>query len=238
MNSHRYSNRKSKIIFKIGRFLILIFFTWFLWSKSNLVFYARNLECYTQYGSCPPRIIGSVKWLLNTPLLKSLPQKEVENDLRQFPEIKTIHLYRRLPRTLVLSLEIRKPAVLIGPRVLGAHVAADDEGVILYQSENPGLPLLLFSDLVKPGSVLNADQINAIKILDQMSGLPDNRLIGKIDNHILSVFFPQNVTVLLDLSQMTSNWYTTLQVILTRSKIQSKMPKVIDLRFNSPIVTF
>jgi len=219
-----------------GFFLITCLF--FVWFELRQLLSARKVECYTQFGICSQTISDKIKSLVGTRLLQPLPHNQVNELLKGISEIKTIHLYRKLPVTLVLSLEIRNPIGAVGPQVLGTHSTVDDEGFVLGQTDQANYPLLLNELNVKAGDRLNYDQVESIKLLYQMNLLSESQIVGRINGKLLTVYFPENYIVLLDLSHITSNWYTTLQVILTRSKIQAKLPKVIDLRFSSPIVTF
>lgn len=232
---HFRHNRKLSGIIKL---LLIIIISTFLWSKSAIIFFARHLECYTQYGSCPAEITGRLQWLINTPLFKPLPEMAVKNNLKSIIEIKSIHLFRRLPQTLVLSIELRKPIGEVGNQVLGAYAVADTEGLILNSQTENTLPLLLIDKQVKPGNSLNPQEVSSIKIMNSASSLSSGRLVGKVESGQLLMYFPENVLVKIDLNHVLSNWYNTLQVILGRSKIQSNMPKVIDLRFTNPLVTY
>lgn len=232
---HRKSVRLYRKIIIIIAIIGLVYILWIIFDKYCI---AKKLECYTRYGNCSQAILNNISWLSGTHLLKPLPLNEVYTKLKYFTEIKNINLYRRLPDTLVLSLDIRKPAGLIGSQVLGWHAISDAEGYIIGQTDKANYPLLLISKPVTTNDKLNFSQISSLKILGQMNSLSIGQVVGKIESGELVVYFPENFTVLLDLSHIASNWYTTLQVILTRSKILTKMPKVIDLRFSSPIVTF
>lgn len=44
--------------------------------------------------------------------------------------------------------------------------------------------------------------------------------------------------VMLDLNHLPTNWQQSLQKLLTQSKISGKVPKVIDLRFAQPVLTY
>jgi hypothetical protein len=233
---HRHHSSKSYRQIAIA--IITSIFLLFTWSYSDKYFLAKKLECYTQYGNCSPVILGNLSWLTGTHLLRPLPVSQVRKNLKTFVDIKNINLYRKLPNTLVLSLEMRKPIGMVGQQVLGTHVIADDEGFIIGLTDKYNYPLLLNSDSATLGGKLSQNQVNSLVFLGQMNSLSEGQLVGKIDGAQLTAYFPEDFTVLLDLSHITSNWYTTLQVILTRSKILSKIPKVIDLRYSSPIVTF
>jgi hypothetical protein len=133
---------------------------------------------------------------------------------------------------------LRKPIGILGPQVLGVHAVADEEGVIIGQSDKSNLPLLIDNISIKPGDKLPPGQLTALKILGQLSRLSSGPVIGKISGSDLTAFISENISVLIDPSHLLPNWHATLQVILDRSKILNKMPKIIDLRFSSPIITF
>ena len=233
---------KSKRIHNPGRklwpkilLLIILVFTWF---ESDRYFYARRLECYTQFGNCPETITSLVSWLIDYPLLKPLPTRKVREQLAGLTEIKSINLYRRLPQTLVLSVALRKPIGLVGSQVLGMHVIADEEGVIIGQSDVSNLPLLVDDTSPKMGDKLDINKLQSLQILGRLSPLSASRIIGKLSGSDLTAYLSGNTQIVVNLSHLAPNWYTTLQVILDRSKILTKIPRVIDLRFSSPIVTF
>jgi cell division septal protein FtsQ len=231
---HRPQFRFTKILLSLPVLIISVF----AWNQSDRVFYARYIECYTQFGTCPDQITTNISWLKNYPLLKPLPVSKIRQQFQQNLEIKSISLYRRLPQTLVLSIALRKPIGVIGPAVLGTHVIADEEGVIIGQTDKSNLPLLMDNITTHVGDKLDGSKLQALKILGQIGQISPSLVIGKITNTQLTAYLPEDTRVLIDLSSLPSGWYTTLQVILDRSKILSKIPKVIDLRFSSPTITF
>jgi cell division septal protein FtsQ len=236
------NKRKSKRIRRPGRRIwpkiLLLIFLAFIWYESDRYFYVRHLECYTQFGSCPEKITNDVSWLIDYPLLKPLPIKKVREQLAGLSEIKSVNLYRRLPQTLVLSVALRKPIGLVGSQVLGMHVIADEEGVIIGQSDVSNLPLLMDDTSPKMGDKLDVNKLLSLHILGRLSPLSASRVIGKLSGSDLTAYLSGNTQVVVNLSHLAPNWYTTLQVILDRSKILTKIPRIIDLRFSSPIVTF
>ena len=83
-------------------------------------FIVRNIECYTQFGTCPARFTAIFPTLKNLSLISLLPTAKVQKSLLRYPEIKSVHLYRRLPKTLIVSVTLRRPLGAVGPSVLGA----------------------------------------------------------------------------------------------------------------------
>jgi cell division septal protein FtsQ len=233
------SVKKSKRVYrKRWRIFLPLLLVTFIIYKSDSLILTKKVECYTQFGTCPENIVSSLQWLLNYPLLRPLPTSRVRQQLQSFKEIKSVSLYRRLPRTLVLSIDLRKPIGTIGSQVLGMHAVADEEGVIIGQSDRQSLPLLLDDNATLPDQKLPAEKLQALKILNQLAAYTGGSVVGRINGPRLTVYLPPDTSVILDLAHPAPDWYATLQVILERSKILNKLPKVIDLRFRSPTITF
>jgi cell division septal protein FtsQ len=170
-----------------------------------------------------------------------LPQKEVDKQLTDFPQVKSARLYRRLPSTLVVGIILHKPLGTIGSQVLGVKAIADTEGEVFQMQVNDQLPQLLVpngSDTPKPGQKLSPPQLRALHILSTISKITSSRVLGRQDRSRLEIALSDATLVVVDLDYLPSNWDTTLHLILDRSKIQSKVPKTIDLRFSSPILKY
>lgn len=228
--------RKRVLLLKAAIPVLLLFFGW---QFSGKLIYARKLECYTQYGNCPAYVNDQVQWLINYPLLKPLPVREVREKLKTFPEIKSVFLYRRLPSTLVLSVMLSKPVGLVGQQILGVHAIADSDGRIIGETSESVLPLLLVDEhAATPEAIVSSRQLETLKLLDQVSSVVTGQVVGQLNDREVTVKTPGNTNILFNLDYLPENWPATLQLIFNRSKILSQVPKVIDLRFSSPTVTF
>lgn len=60
----------------------------------------------------------------------------------------------------------------------------------------------------------------------------------KVENTTLMATFSGKLTCLLSLEKDISPQFASLQFILWRSKIEGKMPKRIDLRFDKPVIRY
>jgi cell division septal protein FtsQ len=226
--------KKSKLLF-IGAGLLGILA--YLYVASNY-FQVRAVECYTQYGNCPSEYLDALESARGIALLKPLPSDAIKSKLGSHIEIKKIALYRRLPKTLVVSISLRKPLGTVGTQVLGARAVSDEEGLIISQSENSTLPFLLYEKDLSKGEMIDQSHVSSLKILGEISQMTQSPVSGKLENYDLTVFISDEQKVLLNLQNISPKWYNTLQVILERSKILSKIPKMIDLRFSDPVLTF
>jgi hypothetical protein len=238
MRNKTHKSSKLKFLIKTFKVGVCVGALLTLWLVTSNFLLARKLECFTQFGQCPPEVTMKIHWLVNLPLLKPLPISKVEHDLKDYLDFRGIQLFRRLPDTLIVSIELRQPVGSVGTKVLGAYALADSDGQILRKYNPNNFPILMLESRLNPGDRLSPEQKKALKILETYSSLSVGRLVGQIDQGSLSVYFPENIIVKFDLNNSISNWYNTLQVILDRSKMQSVMPKVVDFRFKNPIVTF
>lgn len=232
-------NHKSKLQRRYPvRAIILTAVILTFWGLSRDWVLVKQVECYTQYGFCDQELLHQAEWLKATPLLFPLPREKLIVSFSEFPQVKSVNLYRRLPSTLVVKVDLRKPIGLVGPEVLGVSSLADSDGVIFGQQSQSPLPQLIISQPVGLGDKLSPAQIKALQILSGVSNLVGDKTIGRIDNDRLVILISNSTQVVFDIDDLPSGWARTLQLILDRSKIQAKVPKLIDLRFSSPILTF
>lgn len=213
----------------------------FSWWYSRGVIKAQNIECYTQYGLCSDEIVTNLQWLQHTPLLFPLPHGRLSEQFSAYPQIKSSRLHRRLPKTIVVSLDLRKPMGTIGSQVLGSKALADSEGVIIGLGENPGLPQLISDQTQQPyqvGDHLGQPQTNALQILADVGEISGRQVLGRLDGNHLEIILSDNIQILINPDFLDQKWKSTLQLILDRSKIQAKTPKTIDLRFSSPVLKY
>jgi len=222
--------------------IILIGLLVFGWWYSRGIVKANSIECYTQYGICSSDITEKLTWLSRTPLLFPLPHQKVTRQLSQFTQVKKAKLYRRLPSTLVVSIDLRKPLGIIGPQVLGTKAIADEEGVVIGLVDSSTLPQLV-ADVKQPGYKIG-DRISglegqAMKVLSEIGSISSKQIIGRLQDSKLEVLLSESPTqIWLDINYLPPNWKDSLQLILDRSKIQSKVLKIIDLRFTNPILSY
>ncbi len=230
------TRRSRKTSFLIVACSFAAFFPVWLLLASNLK--ASQIECYTQFGTCPEKYFQELGGFVQVSLLKPLPHDKVKKTLEKFPEVKSIALHRRLPRTLIVSVQSRKPLGTVGSQVLGAKYIVDEDGVVIESVTKSNLPLLVATQSFKSGDKLSELETSALQVLAQVSQLNLGAIHGQTVNDQLSIYLANNTKIILDLKHLSKDWYPTLQVILARSKILAKMPSIIDLRFSSPTLTF
>lgn len=201
---------------------------------------ATKIECYTQYGICPESLATSLQKVVPVRLVSNQPKERVSNALQNFKYIKSYQVYRRLPSTIVVAVELSRPVayVVSNSKILGVTT---DSGGIVDASAGLALPDLEIVGLSEEEKIvhLNEVQTKAVADLVKVSTLVNTKVTGKLDGFTLSVNIgPKMPLIVLNVKSDTSSWYSPLQIVLERSRISSKIPTKIDLRFNQPVLSY
>ena len=201
---------------------------------------ATKVECYTQFGPCPESLSSSLQSVVPVRLVGGQPKQKVSQALKSFQYIKSYDVYRRLPSTIVVAIELSRPVAYItnNSKVLGVST---DSGSIISATSGLSLPELEIQGLSEENKIvrLNEVQLKAVANLIKVSTLVNTKVSGKLDGYYLSVNIGSKMPIImLDIKNDTSSWYSPLQTILERSRISSKIPTKIDLRFNQPVLSY
>ena len=129
---------------------------------------------------------------------------------------------------------IRQPLGAISQSEQSLQYIVDQEGQVFNQASVSALPLLL---MAQAPHNLDRDDLSSLKILNRLSNLVSTRVVGQIQDGILIIQTP-TTQFLFNPSQNSDSWYTSLQQLIARSRIDGKVPHKIDLRFTHPIITY
>lgn len=132
------------------------------------------------------------------------------------------------------SPAIRQPLGAISQSEQSLQYIVDQGGQIFNQASVSALPLLL---IAQTPHNLEGDDLSSLKILNRLSNLVSTRVVGQIQNNILIIQTP-TTQFLFNPNQDSDSWYTSLQQLIARSRIDGKLPHKIDLRFSHPIITY
>jgi hypothetical protein len=201
---------------------------------------AESVECYTQYGPCPSNVVESLQSLTGLPLLRPLPSASVKSSLAPYPQVKSVSLFRRLPKTIVVSIDLHRPiGQVLSSTSTGPYGLVGDDGTIFSQSPSgQNLPSLLLDSDSLPSSKLSGIQTSALTSLELLSRLTSTMPTGVLSGTDLTASLDSGLQIVLNVERPSDDWYPPLQLILARSKMSSKYPKKIDLRFNHPVLTY
>ncbi|MDO8487736.1 MAG: hypothetical protein Q7S31_00280 [bacterium] len=197
----------------------------------------KKIECYTQFGACTEELVDRAQFLLGRPIYVPLPRKEIARTYADFPTISQVEVYRRLPSTIVLSIAVRRPiAVVLG--ISAERVVVDETGVVFAPIDRSALPTLKVDSDVYQGSTLTDNQLTASRQLSQVGSIVAVPVTGRLNGNILTITTSTGITIILDTIQPDNGWAASLQAIWSRSKIDGKIMRKIDLRFSRPTVSY
>lgn len=159
--------------------------------------------------------------------------------LKDNPIIKDVQIRKKFPHTLVIVAYARTPIARLEFPLLS--VLVDRDGVVLGQAslQDSSLPLLrLDIPQVNPGNMLTDPRLRqSLTFLSSLNEDIHIAYIAELDNQSLrakadklDIYFPQNGTIVSKVA--------TLQTLTSGFRIKGILPKVIDLRFDKPVVTF
>lgn len=181
------------------------------------------VSCRTQFGVCSADLAASFSAVMGQPLfsptLPTLP-----------PEVSQVTTSFTLPYTLHIAALLRRPIGIVSGYYL------DQAGYVYSQATTTSsLPRLRVTTPVQVGQTLPPSVTSSLRL---MATTPSSTArTGYLDHNVL-VFFVTGTTVYVDTDQLSPSTQSSLQAVLARSKINSQIPKKIDLRYHNPIVVY
>lgn len=189
--------------------------------------HTRTIKCTTQFGSCSPDLIATLSSHIGKPLFAPLNLTD--------PQVAHVTVQPSLPNTLHVFIFLRSPVgIVIDPA--GKSALADQSGY-LYAETLPtsSLPRLLVNHTIQIGDYLGTPATQALSLLNKTPATLNS--FSYLDDTLL-VFFINSITILVDTTTLSPITESSLQAVLARSKINSQVPKKIDLRYQNPIVVY
>lgn len=191
-----------------------------------------RVDCQTQYGVCDEDLIAAMPDFKNHKWLETLPP---------FPNLASIDhvtVTKPLPGMVHLDISLRKNLIVVYSTVNQTQILADANGLLLEIKHKTNLPRLLVDRELAIGEKINDPELQAGKILYQVSVVVLSPITGKIVGNDLQIKINDKQTLVIALQQENFTWLSPLQAILARSKIDGKIPQKIDLRFDNPVVVY
>ncbi|MFZ5844870.1 MAG: cell division protein FtsQ/DivIB [Patescibacteria group bacterium] len=169
------------------------------------------------------------------------PTRQIENEIKKHqPLVETVIIRKKYPQTL--EIEVKRRFAIARLKTSRGELQLDKDGVVMGDEQrlSSDLPILFFPQEgeFKTGTVVSDQSVRqALKFVELTQGFLQTFEISKLDDKSLrsrsektEIFFPQQG----DLHELAS----TLQTLTTGFRIKGTLPKLMDLRFEKPIVTF
>lgn len=225
------------------------------------IFRVKIIECWEEGNYCQRYTLERVRelfWGKNIFLLNS--KKSEEKLAKNDHTIREIKIIKKIPNKLIFEIKKRQGAVGLGERIKlekekeatssselsgglselpKEFLIVDEEGVLLEKTTECSLPPLILEKLppIQVGEKIEDETlIQGIKILNNLRLNLFQPKIGEIITpHSLKVLLENKIIVLFSLNKDIRWQLDSLQFILDRAKIEGRVIKKIDLRFDKPV---
>lgn len=201
----------------------------------------EGIRCSLNEQTCPAHLWED---LLNASLGKNFiffPKLTLVRQINlNYPEADKIDIIRVLPRELVFKLTASSAqAVVKGEK----YFLVNAQGLVLKISDYPGdLPVILMDSVENIGVGERFEQkevVSAVKILNDLGSRKLHPTMAKIVSpQRVNIWLNNGTLIAISLQKEVDPQLDSLQVILSRVKMEGKVLKEIDLRFNKPVITY
>lgn len=213
------------------------------------IFLIRNIKFQNRVS---PPLKSNLRELLGKKIqgksIFFLDLAQLEKELpKKFPQIKKISFQKKLPDQLLIRVEERKPVAVLRTGApaspSGRHYfLVDKEGVVFAKSATfSGVPLLFLPEEETPslGKEIGKGRVNsACKIISLLGekGIEAEKVFLKEGE--IEIILQEKIKIIFPGQNDFSFKVASLQSILSSLKMEGKIPKEIDLRFERPVVRF
>jgi len=245
-----------KKLLKIFGLLILLALIVF-WLRSDF-WRVKKINCRFNQLDCNEEIANKINEFALTKNLLFFPRQSVTKRIKEvFVQVDTVNIKKIIPDKLLFELTSRKPvvalAVELSPELnaaasakpqfslTGIYYLVDEQGVVVKKmEENQNLPLILFDSdpNLKAGEKIYQDEV--LKTIEILMGMKLRLLEPKISRVInlgeIDIWLENGTLTLFNGEKEAQVQLDSLQFISSRSKIEGKQIKKIDLRFDKPVI--
>ena len=236
------------IVFKVlknkfvrGALGILIIVTVIFFLRSDFA-KVEKFKCSTQYGpTCDAKDLATLEKVIGSNFF-TLDTKNLNNELSANFLNQQSYVQKVIPQKLNVFIIKRKPVVgaKIADKETPGYFLVDKDGVVVGFSENSSLPVLNYSSVehtLVVGKTTDGSFKEAVWLLNSLAK-NFNVQVGALVGESLNALLPESIKVVCPLNKETSVLSGSLQLILARSKMEGKLPRVIDLRYKNPVLTY
>lgn len=227
-------HKRKKLVKRIAYCAIVCVLLVIIWNAFKI----KRIDCQTQYGVCSTNIHELFSEYKGRSLFLSLPQSHANELVANLIQVKSVELLRKFPQTLIANVTLRTPiGAVVGENAPDMYGLVDEDGKVVSTVSETTISVLTIKEWQPTINQLAPIHVASLKVLATISQLDGSRVNGEVTDLGL-VVNSNGVTIIVDPKMPVLDWYSSLQVIVDRSKIQNKLPRKIDLRFNQPVLEY
>jgi cell division septal protein FtsQ len=223
-------------IFKILSIVLIVVFVLLTPVMASKLVKINKIECSSQYGSCEESVMRMMPVLGNYKDTK----KYIEQELSKNIQINAFLIQYKIPSTLKVELDIKKPVSAI-KNSSSQYYLIDNDGVVLSSSTESILPTVNRGDaLYKMGENISDSDKFALDILTKVSYLYTINE-GESDGKELKLKLNEALVARFPLSGDVDVLVGSLRLIFSRlnenvNGIRMEDTREIDLRFRNVVL--
>lgn len=227
--------RKYKKVVAVSTFLFLL-----LIIILGVAYFLDTLRIKKVY-IISPRLIYNGLNILNNKNLFIFPEQEIRKYLqRENVEVKTVYFEKILPNSLVIHLILRRPIAIV--ETSKDKLVIDEEAKVLPNPPyNLNLPIITSSQkMFLSEEKIDWRIVKALSLIDNISkqGILVDRININGDNNIFQVYSSDGAELIIPADSDMAQIAASLQIIISRFRIEGKIISKIDYQFDKPTIIF
>jgi cell division septal protein FtsQ len=213
-------------------------------------FKIKKVSCLIDEAACPGEIWTKLLSLSIGQNILFFPQRPLEDEIKaSFPQIGEMVVAKILPETLAFSLELRKATAAFTQKVESSTESAtpatdffiaDEEGMVFQKiTSSLDLPRVFLTNLegISVGQqIISKELTQTLALIVLLSKLDLKPEMIEVSEKGILVWLKDELEVSFSSQKEATAQVGSLQLILSRTKIEGKRLKRVDLRFDKPVI--
>lgn len=201
-------------------------------------FLISDVDCKTQYGPCGDKDLEKLESYKGANLFLIDTNKIAGRLLSDFGNSR-VYVYRVFPARLAATIAKKRAFVAFARAGELDTFLVSADGTVLSLEANSPLPTIYTDSQAKivVGAKVDKQAVTAAKIV-YLAYKTYGASGGQLAGETLTIQLPDRTTVYFPLQAEPEVLIGALQLIRNESKMQEKLPRVIDLRYSNPVLRY
>ena len=218
---------------KILVFLVIL--TIVLSAILNQVFKVKKVEFGTD--ACPNDVRSLQEKIIGSNILLFNPYNFTESMKPELSCIETLSIIRKYPSTVNIQITVQTPVA----NIEGTNYQVNKTGLIWEKTAQNTLPVIFLPSEVNVNLDQNIQNRRVLTALDITSSLLKSDFVPKsikfVENNDVVIYDTNEIMVVFSGEKGATEQVDSLQLILSKAKIDELKITKIDLRFNKPVIS-